>query len=64
MTHLLFYNIQGFNPYDNNKCNNINRYNGDYNDVVSNNSPQDINGDSTIHIQDNGAVNYVVYNIV
>ena len=36
---VLFYNIQGFNPFGNNKCNNLNRYNGDYNDVVCNNSP-------------------------
>ena len=26
---LLFYNIQGLNPHNNNKCNNINQYNGD-----------------------------------
>ena len=23
VAHLLYYNIQGFNPYDNNKCNNM-----------------------------------------
>ena len=49
---ILFYNIQRFNPYGNKKCNNTNRYNGDYNDVVCNNSsPQDINVHCTVPIQ-------------
>ena len=30
----LFYNMQGFNLYDNNKCNNINQCDGDENDVA------------------------------
>ena len=50
VAQLLFYNIQGFDPYDNNKCNSMNCYNGDYNDVVCNNSPQDINVDCTVRI--------------
>ena len=57
---VLFYIMQGFNPYGNNKCNDKNRYNGDYNDVVCNNSPQDINVDCTVRIQDNYVINDIV----
>ena len=49
---------------DNNKYNNIHQYNGDYNDVVCNNSPQYVISDRTVHIQDEGTLNYVVNVIV
>ena len=47
---LLLYNIQGFNMYDNNKCNN--------------NSPQYIILDCSVRIQIDGTINYVVNDIV
>ena len=47
---LLLYNIQGFNTYDNNKCNN--------------NSPQYIILDCSVRIQIDGTINYVVNDIV
>ena len=49
---LLFYNIQGLNLYDNNKYNNMNQYNGDENDAVCYNSPQDVKVDRTVCIHD------------
>ena len=49
---LLFYNRQGFNLYDSNKCNNTNQCNGHENDILCNNSPQDVNVDYTVRIHD------------
>ena len=45
----LYYNIQHFGPYNNNKCNN--------------NRPQYVILDHTVHIQDDDTVNYVVNDI-
>ena len=49
---LLLYNIQGLNPYDNNERNNMNQYNSGKNDVVCNNSTQDVNVNRPVCIYD------------
>ena len=36
VAQLLYYNIQRLNPYDNNKCNNMNQYNDDVVNYVVN----------------------------
>ena len=64
VAQILFYNIQGLNPNDNNKCNNMNRYNYCDNNIVCKNSPHDVDVDRTVSIQDDSAVNFVVNDVV
>ena len=52
VAQILYYNIQRCNQYDNNKCNNMNPYNGDRNGVVCKNNPQYVKMDWTVHIHD------------